>query len=67
MCSKWIRLFCAGLLLALAANAGADDQLITGYLLFEYYSNIGGSQVADLTDSADFPDNPSEVYDRSCL
>jgi len=52
-----------GLTLALAGSAGA--QLGQGNVLFEYWENIGGTLVSDLTNNANYPDNPAGMEWRN--
>ncbi|MDT8301245.1 MAG: LamG-like jellyroll fold domain-containing protein, partial [Sedimentisphaerales bacterium] len=44
------------LVLSLVCNAGAQG---TGTIMYEIWSDIGGTNVEDLTGNANFPDNPT--------
>ena len=44
------------LVLAIVCNAGAQG---TGTIMYEIWSDIGGTEMEDLTGNADFPDNPT--------
>lgn len=48
-------------------DSGSLTNLAHGFLKAEYYTNIAGMQVADLTNNPAFPDHPSYVtYVTSC-
>ncbi|MCX5644095.1 MAG: PA14 domain-containing protein [Phycisphaerae bacterium] len=58
MSKKFICLTAVGLMLAIAAGAGA--QVGKGYILFEYWDNIGGgTAITDLTNNALYPNKPT--------
>jgi hypothetical protein len=46
------------LTLALVFATGAAAQLGQGKILFEYWMNLGGTAVSDLTSYANYPNNP---------
>ena len=45
------------LVLAIVCNAGAQP---TGQIMFEYWLDIGGTAVSDLTGAAGYPDSPDD-------
>lgn len=54
---------CPGLVLALLfAVLGVDTQAQTTGILREVYENIGGNAVSDLTNSPNFPGNPTSEF-----
>ena len=57
MLRKFVSLTALGLLLIVTGSAGA--QLGKGKVLFEYWDNIGGTAVSDLTSNALYPDKPT--------
>ncbi len=58
MSKKLICLTTVGLMLAIAGSAGA--QVGKGYILFEWWDNIGsGATVPDLTSNALYPNSPT--------
>lgn len=57
MSKKLICLTAVGLMLAIAGSAGA--QAGKGKVLFEYYENISGTAVSNLTGNAAYPDKPT--------
>jgi hypothetical protein len=52
-----VGLAAAGLMLALAGSAGA--QVGQGKILFEYWDNVTGTAVSNLTSAAGYPTNPT--------
>ena len=56
MSKRLILLTSLVLVLALVCNAGAQG---TGTIMREVWSDIGGTNVSDLTGNANFPDNPT--------
>jgi hypothetical protein len=61
MIKKLLFLIVMCLVLGPAARVVADEQVIVGYLLFEYYDDIPGSTIADLYAGAIFPYQPTAV------
>ncbi|MFH1882892.1 MAG: LamG-like jellyroll fold domain-containing protein [Planctomycetota bacterium] len=57
MCRKLILLTSFVVVLSLVGNASSQP---TGEILFEYWFDIGGTAVSDLTNAAGYPDNPDE-------
>ncbi|MHC4147800.1 MAG: PA14 domain-containing protein [Planctomycetota bacterium] len=58
MCKKLLILTSFMLVFGLASSAFAIHD--SGSFLFEYWFNIGGGNVADLTGQASYPDNPDD-------
>jgi hypothetical protein len=56
MCKRLIFLTSFVLVLSLVCNAGAQG---TGSIMREVWEGIGGTNVADLTGNANYPDNPT--------
>jgi len=63
MCRKFFLLTSFVVVLSLVGNASSQP---TGKILFEYWLDIGGVAVSDLTSAAGYPDNPddSELLDK---
>jgi len=57
MSRKLVCLTTLGLMLILTGSAGA--QLGKGKVLFEYWMDIGGTAISDLTSNPNFPNNPT--------
>jgi len=57
MCKKLLILTSFVMVFGLVSSAIAQP---TGEILFEYWMNIGGTGIADLTGQATFPDNPDD-------
>ncbi|MBN1804080.1 MAG: hypothetical protein JW837_02400 [Sedimentisphaerales bacterium] len=64
MCRKFILLTSCVLVFALVNTASSQP---TGNILFEYWLDIDGTAVADLTGAAGYPDSPDDFEWRSAL
>ena len=64
MCRKFILLTSCVFVLALVNTASSQP---TGQVLFEYWFDIGGTAVGDLTGAAGYPDSPDDFEWRSAL
>ena len=60
MCKRLSVLISFVLVLGLVGNAAASHDHPTGELLFEFWYDIGGTAVADLTGQATYPDSPDD-------
>ncbi|MHC4244854.1 MAG: PA14 domain-containing protein, partial [Planctomycetota bacterium] len=58
MCRKLMCL--ASFVVVLSMVGSARGQLGKGYILFEYWDNITGTAVSNLTDDPRYPDSPDE-------
>lgn len=58
--SRGHHIFCTSIFLAMIGTAYCQTGDDTGQILFEYWFNIPGSSVSDLTENPDYPDNPSD-------